>query len=107
MSKENIHYPGHLVQYSMCNYEIESFNKYTVMLSDLEKVGWVVLKTGYNINPYCDFENALYDLNNEHSNKKAHWFSIDGKENNFFTSKKNTLVKSSSLTGLFQIFTIY
>ena len=39
MSKENIHYPGHLVQYSMCNYEIESFNKYTVMLSDLEKVG--------------------------------------------------------------------
>ena len=39
MSKENIHYPGHLVQYSMRNYEIESFNKYTVMLSDLEKVG--------------------------------------------------------------------
>ena len=46
MKQQNIHYPGH------------------VILGDLERVGLVVLKSGYNIQPFCNLENALYDLNN-------------------------------------------
>ena len=72
MSKETIHYPGHLVQYSMCNSDIECLNEGTVMLGDLEKVGWVVLKSSFNINPYCDLENALFELNNDNSKKNNH-----------------------------------
>ena len=58
------------------------------MLGDLEKVSWVVLKSGYSINPYCDLENALYGLKNDHSNKKTNRFSIDGKEHKMFYKKK-------------------
>ena len=42
------------------------------MLGDLEKVGWVVLKSSFNINPYCDLENALFELNNDNSKKNNH-----------------------------------
>ena len=38
MTKEKIHYPGLLVQYSMSNSEIESLNIGTIMLGDLEKL---------------------------------------------------------------------
>ena len=48
MQQQNIHYPGH------------------VILGDLERVGLVVLKSGYNIQPFCNLENALYDLNNQY-----------------------------------------
>ena len=79
MSKENIHYLGHLVKYLICNSEIESLNEGTIMLGSSKKFGWVVLKSGYNLNPYCDLKNILYDLNNDHSNKNTDWLSIDGK----------------------------
>ena len=49
------------------------------MLGNLEKVGWVVLKSGYNIHPSCDLENHLYDLINQYPKQKNKWFSIDGK----------------------------
>ena len=49
------------------------------MLGGLEKDGWVVLKLGYNIQPFCDLENALYDLNNQYPKQKNKWFSIDEK----------------------------
>ena len=42
------------------------------MLGGLERVGWIVLKSGYNINPYYASEYNLYNLNNDHSNKKTH-----------------------------------
>ena len=63
----------------MRNADIEYSNEGTAMLGDLEKVGWVVLKSSFNVNLYCDLENALYELNNDDSKKKIHWFSIDGK----------------------------
>ena len=84
MTKKNIHYPGHLIQYSMINSEIESLNAGTVMLGDLEKVGWIVLKSEYNITQSCDLKNALYDLNDDHSTKKTKWYLIDEKERQIF-----------------------
>ena len=50
------------------------------MFGEIEKVSWVVLKSGYNIQLFCDLENALYDLNNQHPKQENNWFSIDGKE---------------------------
>ena len=34
-------------------------------LDNLEIVGWVLLKSGYNITPYGELENELYHLNND------------------------------------------
>ena len=49
MQQQNIHHPGHLVQYSMNKSGIEILIAGTIMLSDLRKIGWVFLKSGYNI----------------------------------------------------------
>ena len=43
----------------MCNSDIEYLNEGTFMSGNLEKVGWVILKSSFNINPYYDLENAL------------------------------------------------
>ena len=42
------------------------------MMGKLEKVWWVVLKSGYTITLYYDLVNELYNLNNDfvqHNNK--------------------------------------
>ena len=44
MQQQNIHYPDHLVQYSLNKSRIESLITGTVMLGGLEKVSWVELK---------------------------------------------------------------
>ena len=54
---------------------IESLNPGTILLDDLKKVGWVVLKVGYNIIQDCDLENVLYDLNNDNFPRNV--FCID------------------------------
>ena len=54
----------------MSRLEIEILKEGTVMMRALQKVGWIVLKSGYNITPYYALENNLYDLNIEHSSTK-------------------------------------
>ena len=54
------------------------------MIGNLEKVGWVVLKSGYNITLYYDLENELYHLNNDSIKYKHKWFAIDGKQRQIF-----------------------
>ena len=44
---ENIHHKGRIVKYLDNDYNIDKLQMTTVLLGDLEKVGWVVLK--------CDF----------------------------------------------------
>ena len=48
-------------------------------MGNLEKVGLVVLKSGYNIVPYGQLENAMYNLNNDSAKFKHNYFAIDGK----------------------------
>ena len=56
-------------------------------MCNLEKVGWVVLKSGYKITPYCDLENELYHLHNDYINYKNKRFAIDGKERQMFNKE--------------------
>ena len=50
MKQQNIHYPGHLVQYFMKKSEVESVIIGIVMLVDW--LGWVVFKSEYNIQSF-------------------------------------------------------
>ena len=45
MLQKHIHYPDHLVDYSLNKSGIESLIADTIMLGGLEIVGWVVLKS--------------------------------------------------------------
>ena len=69
------------------------------MSGNLEKVGWVILKSSFNINPYYDLENALDQLNNDNSKKKTHWFSIDGKVRQMLYNQKEHIDESRFVPG--------
>ena len=47
------------------------------MTGDLQKVGCVVLKSGFVIKPRSPLKDALYDLNVDVPSDKSHWFEID------------------------------
>ena len=64
MPKENMFYSGHVIKYGMSKYGIENLEEGSILMGNLEKVGWVVLKSGYNIVPFGHLENAMYHLNN-------------------------------------------
>ena len=68
ISKESMHYPGHIIKYGMSPSRIETLEEGTILMGNLEKVGCVVLKYGYNITPYGELENELYHLNNDSVN---------------------------------------
>ena len=57
------------------------------------------MKSRFNINPYCDLEKSLYDLNNDNSKKKTHWFSIDEKERQIFYKQKEHIDESRFVDG--------
>ena len=67
MAKENMHYPGHLIKFGMNPSEIKTLGEGAILMGNLEKIGWVVLKSGYSITPYGELENELYHLNNDSS----------------------------------------
>ena len=46
ISKESMHYPGHIIKYAMSPSRMETLEECTVLMGNLEKVGWVVLKSG-------------------------------------------------------------
>ena len=79
MPKENMYYIGHIIKYEMSPYGIENLGEGTILMGNLEKVGWVVLKSGYSIRPYGLLGNAMYHLNNDSVKFKNDWFAIDGK----------------------------
>ena len=61
----------------MRKYDIKSLKEGTILMGDLQKVGWVVLKSGFIIKPRSLLEDALYDLNVDRPNEQLHWFGID------------------------------
>ena len=61
----------------MSKHEIESLKEGTILMGDLQKVGWVVLKSGFIIKPRSHLEDALYDFNVDIPSDKSHWFRID------------------------------
>ena len=79
MPKENVYYPSHLINFGMSLSGMETLGEGTILMGNLEKVRWVVLKSGYNITPYGELENELYHLNNDSAKFKNNWFAIEGK----------------------------
>ena len=80
MPKEIMYYPGHLIKYAMSPSRRETLEEGTVLMGNLEKIRWVVLKSGYNIKPYSELENELYSLNNGSVKHNNRWYTIDGKQ---------------------------
>ena len=56
IAKENMHYPGHIIKYGMSPSRIETLGEGTISMGNLEKVGWIVLKSGYKITPYGELK---------------------------------------------------
>ena len=71
--------------------EIDTLKEGTVMMGDLQKVGWVVLKSGFNIKPNSDLENALYDVNIDSEKNKNFWFGIDKYKRQMYYKKTNNI----------------
>ena len=63
--KENMQYSGNIIKFGMSPSIIETLGEGSILMGNLEKVGQVVLKSGFSISPYCDLENALYHLYND------------------------------------------
>ena len=61
---ENIHYEGHVIRYLKEQCEIDNLSMSTVLLGDLERVDWVVLKCDYVITTDSKNPKYVYHLNN-------------------------------------------
>ena len=57
MAKENMHYLGQMIKYGMSSSRIETLGEGTILMDDLEKVGWIILKSRNNITLYGELEN--------------------------------------------------
>ena len=77
MNMEELHYTNQVIKYDMSKHEIESLKEGTILMGDLQKVGWIVLKSGFIIKPRTLLEDSFYDLNVDVPNNKLHWFGID------------------------------
>ena len=69
---ENIHYEGHVIRYLKSKCDIKKYSMGKVLLGNLEKVGWVVLKCDYAITANSRGQNHFYHLNNK-SFKKSEY----------------------------------
>ena len=62
---EDIHYEGHIIRYLKSQCDIDNLPMGTVLLGNLEKVSWVVLKCDYAITANSIEQNHFYYLNNK------------------------------------------
>ena len=87
MNMEELHYTNQVVKYDISKYEIESLKEGTILMGDLQKVGWVVLKSGFVIKPRSPLEDTLYDLNVDVLSDKSHWFGIENNKRQMYYNK--------------------
>ena len=59
---ENVYYEGHVIRYLKSQCDIDNLPMGTVLLGNLEKVGWVVLKCDYVITANSKKQNHFYYL---------------------------------------------
>ena len=104
MSKENMYYPDHIIKFGMSQSGIETLGEGSILMGNLEKVGWVDLNSRYNITPYGELENVLYHLNNDSVKFKNNWFAIDGKHRQMLYKQSENIQDSRFIDGnIFQI----
>ena len=101
MTKENMHYPGHIIKFGMSLSGIETLGEGTILMGNLEKVGWVRSKSGYSITPYGELENELYHLNNDSAKFKKKLFAIEGIYRKKITNNQRIFMIQGSLTVIF------
>ena len=70
LKNDNIHYEGHIIRCLKTQYDIDNLNMGSVLLEDLEKVGWVVLKCAYEIKSGSEQQEHFYYLNDHNFQKK-------------------------------------
>ena len=66
---ENVHYEDHVIRYLKSQCDIDKLLMGTVLLGNLEKVSWVVLKCDYTNTANSKEQNSVYHLNNKHFKK--------------------------------------
>ena len=62
---ENIHFECHVIRYLKAQCDIDNLPMGTVLLGNLEKVSWVVLKCDYTNTANSKEQNSVYHLNNK------------------------------------------
>ena len=79
MINDNLHYEGHIICFLKDQCVINNLERGSVLLGDLEKVGWVVLRCAFEIINGSDTQRHFYNLNNEKHPKRMHyWNRING-----------------------------
>ena len=99
MPKENMYYPGHIIKFGMIPSVIETLGEGTNLMGNLEKAGWVVLKSEYDVTPYSELDYTLYDLNNDSVKIKNNWFAIEGKHRQMFYKQSENIYDSRFIDG--------
>ena len=84
INMEELHYTNQVIEYDMSKYKIESLKEGTYLMGELQKVGCVVLKSGFIIKQRSPLENALYDLNVDTPSDKSLWFGIDKNKHHMY-----------------------
>ena len=76
---DNIDYKGHIIRYLKCQCDIDNLNIGSVLLGDLENVGWIVLKCDYEITNGKEQQDYFYHMNNNifPKKKKKYWNKIN------------------------------
>ena len=67
---ETTHYEGHVIRYLKSKYDKDNLPMGEVLLGNLEKVDWVVLKCSYEITNGSEQQEYFYYLNNHNFQKK-------------------------------------
>ena len=70
LRNDNIHYESHVIRYLKSQYDIDNLNMGSVLLGDLEKVGWVGLKCPYEISNESEQQEYFYYINNNTFSKE-------------------------------------
>ena len=73
---EYIHYEGHVIRYLKSQCDIDNLSMGSVLLGNLDKVAWVVLKYDYAVTADSKEQNYFYHLNNHiFKQKEYRWKS--------------------------------
>ena len=75
LRNDNIHYEGHIIKYLKTQCDTDNLNMSSVLLRDLETVGWIVLKWVYEITNGSEQQEYFYHLNNHSFQKKMKYWN--------------------------------
>ena len=99
LNMKKMYYLDHVIKFGMSPSVIETLGEGSILMGNLEKVGWVVLKSRYSICPYGLLENAMYHLNNDSVKFKNNWSAIEGKHRHIFYKQSENIQGTRFIDG--------